>query len=171
MSSYGTLIFFCGKMGSGKSTLSAKIACERGAVLISEDEWLAALYPGEIKGFDDYLAYSSRLKPVIRSHVEQMLLAGTTVVLDFPGNTRKQRAWFKDICSQHGIPHTLYYLAMDDEMCLKQLIQRQKEQPERAQFDTEEVFRMVTGYFEPPEESESFNVEVVKRDRPHWFSI
>ncbi|MCR9189910.1 MAG: ATP-binding protein [Alteromonadaceae bacterium] len=162
MNSYGTLIFFCGKMGAGKSTLSAKIARERGAVLISEDEWLAALFPGEINDFNDYIRYSSRLKPVLKSHVEQLLLAGTSVVLDFPGNTRKQRTWFKDIYSQHGIPHELYYLAVDDEVCLKQLKQRQKEQPERAQFDTEEVFRMVTGYFEPPEESEAFNLQIVE---------
>lgn len=163
MGSYGTLTFFCGKMGAGKSTLSSKIAREREAVLISEDEWLAALFPGEINDFNDYVSYSSRLKPVLRSHVEQVLLAGTSVVLDFPGNTRKQRAWFKDIYSQHGMPHELYYLLVDDDACLKQLKQRQKEQPERAQFDTEEVFRMVTGYFEPPEESEAFNLQIVER--------
>lgn len=166
MNSYGTLIFFCGKMGSGKSTLSAKIARERGAVLISEDEWLAALFPGEIKDFNDYISYSSRLKPVLRTHVEQMLVAGTTVVLDFPGNTKKQRAWFKDIYSERGIPHELYYVAADDEVCLKQLKQRQKDQPKRAQFDTEEVFRMVTGYFEPPADSEGFNVAIVERELP-----
>lgn len=164
MNAYGTLIFFCGKMGAGKSTLSAKIGRECGAVLLSEDEWLAALYPGEIKDFNDYLSYSSRLKPLLIGHVEQLLLAGVTVVLDFPGNTKKQRAWFKKIYSVREIPHELYYVAADDEVCLKQLKQRQKEQPERAQFDTEEVFRMVTGYFEPPSDSEGFNVKVVKRE-------
>lgn len=163
MSSYGTLIFFCGKMGAGKSTLSASIARERGAVLLSEDDWLAALFPAEINDFNDYIRYSSRLKPLLRKHVEEILLAGTTVVLDFPGNTRKQRAWFKDIYSPRGIPHELYYVMAEDEVCLRQLKQRQNEQPERATFDTEEVFRMVTGYFESPEESEGFNVEVVER--------
>lgn len=162
MSSYGTLIFFCGKMGSGKSTLSAKIARERGAVLLSEDEWLSALFPGEIKDFNDYISYSLRLKPLLRTHVEQMLVVGTTVVLDFPGNTMKQRAWFREIYSERGIPHELYYVEANDEVCLKQLEQRQKEQPERAEFDTPEVFRMVTGYFEPPADSEGFNVKVVE---------
>lgn len=162
MNSHGTLIFFCGKMGAGKSTLSGKIARERGAVLISEDAWLAALFPGEINDFSDYISYSSRLKSVLKAHVEQVLLAGTSVVLDFPGNTRKQRTWFKDIYSQHGIPHALYYLAVDDDVCLKQLKQRQKEQPERAQFDTEEFFRMVTSYFEEPQESEAFNLQIVE---------
>ncbi|WP_409525706.1 AAA family ATPase [Nitrincola sp. MINF-07-Sa-05] len=164
MSSYGTLIFFCGKMGAGKSTLSAKVARERGAVLVSEDEWLAALFPGEINDFNDYISYSSRLKPVLRTHVEKILAAGTTVVLDFPGNTRRQRAWFKDIYSPLGLPHELYYVVADDETCLKQLKRRQKKQPERAQFDTEEVFRMVTGHFEPPADSEGFNVEIVERE-------
>lgn len=150
-------------MGAGKSTLSVQIARERGAVLISEDEWLAALFPGEIRDFNDYLAYSSRLKLVLGPHIEQILVAGTTVVLDFPGNTRKQRKWFREICSGCGVPHELYYVEADDETCLEQLKQRQKEQPARAQFDTEEVFRMVTGYFEPPAESEGFNVKVVSR--------
>ena len=131
-------------------------------MLISEDEWLAALFPGEINDFNDYISYSSRLKSVLKAHVEQVLLAGTSVVLDFPGNTRKQRTWFKDIYSRHDIPHELYYLLVDDEVCLKQLKQRQKAQPERAQFDTEEVFRMVTGYFEPLEESEAFNLQIVE---------
>jgi len=164
MSAYGTLVVFCGKMGAGKSTLASQIARERGAVLISEYEWLASLFPGEINNFNDYLRYSSRLKPVLKKHVEQMLVAGTNVVLDFPGNTRKQRTWFKEIYAERGIPHQLYYLELDDEICLQQLRQRQKDQPERAQFDTEEVFRMVTAYFEPPGESEGFNVEVVERN-------
>ena len=154
MSTYGTLILVCGKMAAGKSTLSARIARERGAVLLSEDEWLAELFPGAINDFDDYISYSSRLKPMLKKLVEPMLVAGATVVLDFPANTKRQRVWFKDIFSKRGIPHELYYVTADDEVCLKQLKQRQLEQPERAQFDTEEVFRLVIGYFEPPEDSE-----------------
>lgn len=162
MSAYGTLIFFCGKMGAGKSTLSAKIAQERGAVLVSEDEWLDALFPGEINDLKDYIHYASRLTPVFRSHLEQILLTGTSVVLDFPGNTKKQRAWFKAICAPCQIPHKVYYLAVDDEVCLMRLRQRRIDQPERAKFDTEEVFKEVTRYFEPPEESEKLNVEIIE---------
>jgi thymidine kinase len=50
----GNLIFFCGKMGAGKTTTSKTIAREKNAVLISEDEWLSAHYPNEINSFDDY---------------------------------------------------------------------------------------------------------------------
>lgn len=43
MNQVGTLIFFCGKMGAGKSTLSQELASERRAVCISEDQWLAVM--------------------------------------------------------------------------------------------------------------------------------
>ena len=55
MDTKGTLIFFCGKMGAGKTTLSLQPAQELNAVLISEDDWLASLYPNEIKDFNEYL--------------------------------------------------------------------------------------------------------------------
>ena len=73
----GVLIFFCGKMGAGKSTRSREYAQERNAVLLSEDEWLAAIYPDSIKTLSDYVTYSGRLKPQIKKLVQSMLLTGT----------------------------------------------------------------------------------------------
>ena len=61
----GTLIFFCGKMGAGKSTLARKVAEEKGAVLISEDDLLSKLYAGKITSVKDYKYYSDKLKPVV----------------------------------------------------------------------------------------------------------
>lgn len=63
----GTLVFFSGKMGAGKSTKAKEIAFERKAVLLSEDEWLEALYPHKIRSLEDYIQYSSRLKPQKKS--------------------------------------------------------------------------------------------------------
>jgi predicted kinase len=45
----------CGKIGAGKSTLTRQLAQEPATVLISEDAWLAALYPGEIRELPDYV--------------------------------------------------------------------------------------------------------------------
>ena len=42
------LIFFCGKMAAGKSTLARKLAQREHAVLLVQDELLESLYPGEI---------------------------------------------------------------------------------------------------------------------------
>lgn len=154
----GTLIFFCGKMGAGKSTKSKQIAIHRNAVLISEDEWLAKLYPDEISTFDDYLLYSKRLKPFVQTHIENILGTGTNVVMDFPANTKRQREWFKQIISSSGSPYELYYIEASDELCLKQIAQRKVEQPERANFDTETVFNQVNKYFEAPHESEGLKI-------------
>lgn len=164
MAEKGTLIFFCGKMGSGKSTKSQEIATEMGAILLSEDEWLSAIYPDEINDFSDYIKYSSRLKNLLKDHVKTILNAGLSVVMDFPGNTAKQREWFKEIYSEDNIPHTLVYLEASDHLCLQQIMQRRKSHPERANFDTEEVFHQVNRYFEPPAKNEGFNIDVISNE-------
>lgn len=156
--SSGTLIFFCGKMGAGKSTKSKEVAAERNAILISEDEWLEKLHPGEISTFDDYLHYSKRLKSLLQSHVEGMLRKGTNVVMDFSANSKRQRDWFKQIITNAGSPYEFYYLKVSDELCLKHIAQRRIEQPERAIFDTEEVFNKVNEYFETPQECEGLEI-------------
>jgi predicted kinase len=161
MNSYGTLIFFCGKMGSGKSTKAMEMARETGAILLSEDDWLSKIYPEEINNFNDYLKYSSRLKHLIKTHVQNILKSGVSVVMDFPGNTRTQRAWFKEIFSEFNLPHRLVYLEADDQLCLKRIAHRREAKPERAKFDTEEVFRHVTSYFQPPCAAEGFKIEVL----------
>lgn len=157
----GILIFFTGKMGAGKSTYSKRLANESGAVLLSEDDWLSAIYPEEIKNFDDYIKYSSRLKPLLKEHVKRILHSGSSVIMDFPGNTKKQRAWFKEIFLEDQIPHKLIYLKAEDQLCLKRLEQRRQDIPQRAQFDSEEVFHQVTSYFQAPDDDEGFNIEVV----------
>lgn len=150
-------------MGAGKTTLSHEIAESIGAVRLSEDEWLECLFPNEINGFDDYIKYSARLKPILKSHVRHILNSGVSVVMDFPANTVNQRAWFKEIFSDDQIPHKLIYIDASDQLCLSQIQSRRLKQPERAQFDTEAVFNQVTSYFQPPSQKEGFNIEVVSR--------
>lgn len=158
------LIFFSGKMGSGKSTSSKRFADTLSGVLISEDDWLARLYPGEISNFEDFLKYSARLKPLILTHVRSLLQLGVTVILDFPANTINQRKWFKQIIEGNVYPHRLIYLKVSDELCLKRIQQRRLKQPDRKDFDNEEVFRYVTQFFEEPIASEGFNIEVIEEE-------
>jgi len=145
-------------MGAGKSTLSRQIADDLKCVLISEDEWLSSHYPDHIKSFQDYLFYSRRIKPFLKKHIQDLLISDVAVVLDFPGNTVKQREWLVSIGSEVGSPHELIYLNVSDEVCLNQIAKRRIEHPEREQFDTEEGFREVTKYFEEPSESEGLNI-------------
>ncbi len=154
METKGTLNCFCGKMGAGKTTLSKSLARTQGAVYLSEDEWLAAHYPTQIESFEDYIFHSNLIKPFAREHVINLLSLGINVVMDFPANTVRQRAWFIALCEEVGCNHQIHYLDVTDETCLAQIAKRRVEQPERAHFDTEAVFHHVTQYFEAPTNEE-----------------
>ncbi len=156
--SMGTLTFFCGKMGAGKSTKANAVAHETKSILISEDEWLMALYPNRIASVADYVKYSDLLKPPIKKLTESLLLNGQDVVLDFPANTIQQRRWLRDISDEIGAPHRLYYIDVSDEVCLRQIAKRREERPNRENTDTEEMFRRMTGYFNPPRPEEELNI-------------
>jgi adenylate kinase family enzyme len=157
----GSLTFFSGKMGAGKTTKSREIAQKLNAVLISEDEWLEAIYPNSIASLEDYIKYSARLKPQMKKLVQSILAAGTDVVMDFPANTVSQRNWFKGIFSEIQAPHELVYIDLPDNMCLEQVGKRRIEQPERATTDTEAMFEQVTRHFVAPTSDEGFNINVI----------
>lgn len=157
----GMLIFFCGKMGAGKTTKSFEVSHDRNAVRLSEDEWLASAYPGCIKTLEDYMQYSGRLKPQMKRLVQSILAAGTDVVMDFPANTVSQREWFRSIFSEIQASHELIYIDQPNDICLVQIEKRRIEQPERATTDTQEMFELVSKYFVAPTSDEGFNTTVI----------
>ncbi|WP_339721966.1 ATP-binding protein [uncultured Paraglaciecola sp.] len=160
----GTLTFFCGKMGAGKSTKASEIAQQGRAVLLCEDEWLASLYPNKIASLKDYVEYSNLLKPQIKKLVQSLLTAGTHVVMDFPANTLSQRDWFRSIFLEIDAPHHLIYIDLPNEVCLKQIRKRRQQQPERAATDTPAMFEQITKYFMAPTSAEGFNIVKVTQN-------
>jgi predicted kinase len=162
--SKGKLIFFCGKMGAGKTTKSREIAEARNAVWISEDEWLEAIYPQEIASLEDYIKYSALLRPPIKKLVQSILTAGTDVVMDYPANTIQQRNWFRRIFSEVQAPHDLIYIDLPNDVCIERIAKRCAEQPERAATDTTEMFEQVTKYFVTPTSDEGFNTTVISEN-------
>lgn len=147
-------------MGAGKTTKALEISRERNAVLLSEDEWLASVYPDGIKTLEDYVKCAGRLRPQMKKLAQSILVAGTSVVMDFPANTIQQRDWFRSIFSEIQAPHELIYVDQPDAICLGQIAKRRMEQPQRAATDTEEMFELVTRYFVEPTPGEGFNVTV-----------
>ena len=84
MSISAKLIFLCGKMAAGKSTLARDLAQRQNAVLLVQDEFLNHLFPGEITDVSGFIKYSSRLSNALGPHVCALLSKGISVVLDFP---------------------------------------------------------------------------------------
>jgi predicted kinase len=160
-----TLYFMCGKMAAGKSTRARELARARSAVLLVQDEFLDALYPGEIRTIHDFVKYSARLRDALAPHVRDLLARGVSVVLDFPGNTRAQRQWFRDLFEGAGAEHELHFIDAPDDLCKRQLRQRSEGLPAGADWTTDAEFDAVTAYFQAPAEDEKFNV--IRHERVH----
>lgn len=152
-----TLHLLCGKIAAGKSTLSAELGAAPGTVTLAEDAWLARLYPGEILTVADYVRCAARLREAVTPHVESLLRAGLSVVLDFPANTRANRAWMRGIIDRTGAKHRLYWLDVPDEVCRARLRQRNAAGThDFAASDAE--YDAITAYFAAPQVDENFEI-------------
>jgi len=149
----------CGKIAAGKSTLCAHLASAPETLLISEDFWLARMFPGEIKTLEDYVRCSERLKKAIEAHVVDLLGAGLSVVLDFPANTPGQRRWMRDLIATAGVSHRLHYLDVADAVCKARLRERNRTGDHDFTVSDAE-FDFITRHFVPPSPNEGFDVSV-----------
>jgi len=152
-------------MGAGKSTKAQQLAEAHNAILLSEDYWLAALYPNQINSLEDYIHFAKLIKPIVKPVVQSMLNTGNKVVMDFPANTPSQRAWLKSLYSEVNAEHQLVFIDTPDTMCLAQIAKRRNEQPDRAATDTPEMFAQVTKYFSPPSPEEGFMVTTIRPEQ------
>lgn len=151
------LHLMCGKIASGKSTLATTLAEQHAAILISEDRWLAALYPDEIHSVADYVRCARRIRQVLQPLVIKLLGSGVSVVLDVPANTRADREWLRALADGAQVPHCLHYLAIDDDTCRARLRARNATgDHDFAATDAE--FDLITSHFQAPNEQEGLNI-------------
>ncbi len=152
-----TLHLMCGKIASGKSTLTAQLGRTNGTIVIAEDDWLNGLYSEEMSSISDYVRCMSKLRDVIGPHVVSLLNEGVSVVLDFQANTITSRNWMRSILEQTKAAHELHVLDVPDDVCIARLHARnaQGDHPFAA---TEEQFRQISKHFVPPSPEEGFNI-------------
>lgn len=147
----------CGKIASGKSTLTQRLARTENAVILSEDTWMTHLYPGEIRTLEDYVRCSGRIRRALSEHVRALLAAGMSVILDFPFNTINSRAWGRELFEGAGVGHRLHYLDVSDEICKTRL--RVRNASGEHPFETTDAqFDQITQYFVPPSATEGFQI-------------
>jgi predicted kinase len=154
-----TLYCIYGTIAAGKTTLARKLAAEHGPVLLCEDEWLVRL-EAEIESFDDFRKHARRLRAAIGPHVVELLRLGVSVVLDFPANTAKDRAWIRSLFEAANAAHELHVIEAPDVVCRARLRARNETKPEGLYFGfvPEEGFDPVTRLLVPPSEAEGFSV-------------
>jgi predicted kinase len=90
----------------------------------------------------------------------ETLKAGSSVVMDFSGNTAAERGWVRSLFEAAGANHVLYVLEASEETCLAHLLRRNEERPEGLYFatTTEEEFRAICKFFQAPSSTEGFNL-------------
>jgi predicted kinase len=157
-----TLHLLCGKIAAGKSTLAKELVAEHAAILLSEDTWLAQLYPGEVLSVADYLRCAQRIRGVLTPLVVDLLKSGLNVVLDFPANTLANREWLRGLAQVAQVPHCLHYLELDDDTCRARLHARNA----RGEHDfaaTDAEFDLITRHFSVPRVEEGLVIEVHRR--------
>ncbi len=152
------LYLLCGKMAAGKSTYAQELARTKWAVLLVLDDFLEALYPGQVQSIPDFVEYSTRVRQALSPHIRALLSQGVSVVLDFPGNTRTQRQWFRELIDAAHVGHELHFIDAPDELCKRQLRERSAAQPAGSAWTTDAEFEAITAYFQAPSEQEGFNV-------------
>jgi predicted kinase len=155
--SSATLHLLCGKIAAGKSTLAARLGEAENTIVLSEDRWLASLYPVEIKTLADYAQRSTRLREVLAPHIVSLLRLGLSVVLDFHANTVVARLWMRALFEEGDAYHQLHFLDVPDDVCRARLHARNVAGGHDYAVDDSE-FDFVTGFFVPPHASEGFNV-------------
>ena len=158
-----TLHLICGKIAAGKSTLAAQLGNSPRTIVICEDAWLSALFGQDMKTGQDYMHFAARLKRVLGPHIEELLNAGVSVVLDFPANTVAFRQWMRQILDDTGADHIMHVLDVPDEVCLARLKARNAS-GEHAFAPTEEQFQRFTAHFTVPSPDEGFNLRFVSLD-------
>jgi predicted kinase len=152
------LIFMCGKMAAGKSTLARELAEREAAILLVQDDLLERLYPGAITDVTGFVQHSARLREALTPHIMSLLSNGISVVLDFPGNTRAQRAWFRHLIDGANAAHELHFVDASDGLCRRQLRERSRALAAGTAWTTDAEFEAITARFQAPAADEGFNV-------------
>ena len=154
---------FCGKIASGKSSLAGSLAGSLAdapqTILISEDQLLSRLYPGEIATIDDYVRVATRLRAAIGPHLEVLLRTGLNIVLDFQANTPAARAWIRSVVERADAEHRLHFLDVSDEVCKARLAERNATGAHEYQVSDAD-FELFNSYVVPPTSAEGFNIVV-----------
>lgn len=119
------VIMLCGKLCSGKSTYSALLRDELGAVVLSVDELMIALLGRETGEKHD--EYVRRAKGYLFGKAAEIALAGTDVVLDQGFWSRAERRQAREFFASRGVDYELHFLRVSDEEWARRIDKRNSE--------------------------------------------
>lgn len=115
----------CGKLCSGKTTYAEKLRKETGAVLLSIDEIMLALF-GLYAG-DRHDEYAERTKRLLYDKSIEILETGADVILDWGFWKKEERIAAKAFYAARKIPCAFHYLDVSDGVWKERVEKRNRE--------------------------------------------
>jgi hypothetical protein len=86
----------------------------------------------KINNLADFARCSKRLRAALAPHAIRSLQLGMPIVLDFAGNTPKDRAWVRSIFESADADHVLHCLVASDEVCKARLCLAMRPNPKES---------------------------------------
>ncbi len=149
-----TVYIICGFIGSGKTTFARKLERETGAIRITKDEWLIALF-GHNPSIPGYEAYDRKICTMTRDMAFRIAEKGTDVILDEGFWSREERDAMRDRALSVGAKPVLYYLDTPVELMRKRVVGRNANPMTDAFNITDRMFDEYLTHWDPPGEDEA----------------
>jgi predicted kinase len=150
----GKLFVIIGLPGSGKTTRAKELAAEFGAIRLTPDDWMIALFNhNDADGKRDVLE-GRFIWLAMRS-----LESGINVVLDFGVWGRDERSALKYLASKIGAQCELVYTPIDPDAQMRRVNQRFATAPDTTFVMTEADLAQWRSQFQEPDETELLSLE------------
>jgi predicted kinase len=143
------LLLTCGLPAAGKTTLARQLAAERGALRLTQDEWLIALgsSPWDASTRDKVDRELWRL-------AQEVLRLGVSVVVDFGLWARAERDAMRSVARDLGVGVELHYLDVPHDELWRRIEARNFEEPwNRYPIGRADLDEWL-GNFQPPDAAE-----------------
>ncbi|MBX9246756.1 ATP-binding protein [Actinotalea ferrariae] len=151
-----TLFLTVGLPGTGKTTAARRIEVERGALRLTKDEWVKALY-----GLANPPSATDVIEGRLIAIALRALQLGVDVVLDFGLWSRDERSALRQAAADVGAAVELRYCALSPEEQRRRLDRREAEEPHTTWPISDEELATWAAAFDVPTPGELDGTESV----------
>ena len=159
------LFLVVGLPASGKTTAARRIEVEHGAVRLTKDEWMKALY-----GTQNPRSASDVIEGRLIEIGLRCLELGTDVVIDFGLWGRDERSALRDAAAKRGAAVQMRYLEVDAVEQRRRLDQRQADEPHTTWPMSDEELTEWAGIIQVPTHGELEGTEPIDDPPPGFAS-
>jgi predicted kinase len=148
-----TLFLMVGLPGAGKTTRAKELECQRPALRLSPDEWLARMCGARaaVHPSDDLRA---AVEAIMWDVAEAALRLGVDVVLDFGFWSCRERDELRSRAAALGARVEVCYCDAPRDVLVARLDARRAASPDGAYHVTEQQLDQYISWFEPPDVDE-----------------